>query len=253
MKRLFLFLNLVVSGIYSSGCEVVSPYVQNLNFISVPEEKQISTQFAGEISNTMKLVQGDSQTRVRQIGNKLVQSLPRKEFDYQFYVVDDATPNAFTIPGAKIYVHTGLLKFVSSDDELAGVLAHEIGHAYDRHPAKGMSRQLGVEYLSQLVLPKNKGAVKQIAVNLAKTGVLTRYGRDDEFEADELGFYILRKAGYRTDGLRSFLYKLQSLQSSGQSLSFMSTHPPTQDRVARLKAMESGTLTPRVETSLFKP
>lgn len=248
-NRSITFTALLLIFPWLAGCEVVSPYVQDLNFISVPQEKQISAQFSNEISQTMKLVQGADHTRVNQIGRRLVSALPQREFDYQFFVIEDNAPNAFTIPGAKIYVHTGLLKMVRSEDELAGVMAHEIGHAYDRHPAKGMSRQLGVGYLSKLVLPQNKSAVKQIALNLAQNGILTRYGREDEYTADELGYYILKKSGYRTDGLRIFLQKLASLeQGSGTPLAFLSTHPPTPDRISRLKALEIGALAPRASS-----
>ena len=194
------------------------------------------------IENQMELVSDSAVTRrVNNMGQTLVHALPPQPFQYHFFVVRDETPNAFTIPGAAIYVHTGLLNFVQSDDELAGVLAHEIGHAYLRHPAKGLSRAMGVEYLTGLLFKPNQATqnkFKTMALQLAQGGILNRYGREDERQADETGFYILQKAGYQTDGLLRFLRRLQSLERGGNTMAFLSSHPPTPERIARLEALE---------------
>ena len=225
-----------------SGCAYVEPLVQDFNIISVPEERKIGVKIAEQISQEMRLVQDPSvNDHVRAIGQSLARELPHQDFQYQFFVVDDPTPNAFTIPGGFIYVHTGLLDFVSDDNELAGVLAHEIGHAFERHPAKGLSRQVGVEYLTSLLFKpsQSQGQFRTLALQIAKGGVLNRYSREDELRADEMGYTTLRRSGMRTDGLLRFLRKLQNLsQGRGASIPFLSTHPPTPERIARLEALE---------------
>lgn len=231
-----------------NGCAVVEPWVRQFNIVSVPQEIQIGEQAAREVSKQMVLVQDSSVTgKVSRLGNRLAAALPRKDYNYQFYVIKDPSPNAFTIPGGKIYVHTGLLNFAQNEEELAGVMAHEIGHAYQRHPAKSISRQYGVETLSQLLFARNQAAqsqMKSIALGIAKAGIITRYGRQDEFEADEAGFYILRRAGFKSDGLIKFFQRLQTLQGRGGSIPFLSSHPPTPERIARLQQLESGARQP---------
>jgi len=222
-----------------TGCASVNSLIGDINIVSVDQEKQISAQVAGEVAKTSPRVQDAAvNQRIRNIGNRLVAGLPVKEFDYQFFVVQDATPNAFTIPGGKIYVHSGLIKMSSGDDELAGVIGHEIGHAFKRHPAKGLTRAYGVEYISQLLFKDPTNKFKQMALQYAKGGLLARYGREDEYEADTVGFQLSKQAGYNTSGLVSFLKKIRALEKQGSSpLAFLSTHPPTPERIARLEAM----------------
>lgn len=238
MKKLFfvLFFLLPLAG----GCAYVEPLIQGFNIVSPAEESQIGAQVAAQVSKEMKIQSGTSQEQtVRQIGNQLVSALARKDYNYKFYVVDDPTPNAFTIPGGTIYVHTGLLSLAAGDrDELAGVIAHEIGHAYERHPAKGISRQYGVEYLSQLLFKENQSKLKQFSLQLAKQSILTRYGREDELAADQVGYELLGRAGFKTDGLIRFFKKLQQVSQGGNVPAFLSTHPPTPERIARLEALD---------------
>ncbi len=220
-----------------TSCEYVSPLIQDANIISVADEVQAGKQMQPEIEKTMQVVNDPSLTNaVRTIGNRLTAALPSKDFDYQFYVVADDSPNAFTIPGGTIYVHTGLMKFVSDEHELAGVLAHEIGHAYERHPAKSMTRQIGLAQLANRI-GANSGIIKQMALKIAGTGALNYYSRSDESEADRIGFELLRRAGYRQDGLTRFLQKLTQLQNGRQTPVFLSSHPATPERVAALEAL----------------
>lgn len=226
---LSLFLFILV------GCATLEPYIQDFNLISIPQERKLSAQLETEITKEMKV---GTDPEVSTIGGALVSRLSRRDFNYRFFAVEDKTPNAFTLPGGAIYVHTGLLQF-ATQDELAGVLAHEIGHAYERHPAKMLSRAYGVQYITRLLFKDPEGRMKRLALDLAKGGFLARYGQRDEFEADEVGFALLRKTGYPTRGLLTFLAKIQKL-GGGHPLPFLSSHPPTPERIARLEALERG-------------
>lgn len=219
----------------------MAPFVQDFNVVSVPDEVKIGEQAESEVAGQMALSKDAAVVnRVRSLGQRLVQALPHKDYNYEFFVVEDKTPNAFTIPGGKIYVHTGLLSFAANEEEVAGVMAHEIGHAYQRHPAKLISRQYGVQTLSQILFRGNKNQMQQVAGQIAQSSVLNYYGRGDEFEADETGFYILRRAGIPTRGLVSFFMRLQTLEQRGSILSILSSHPPTQERITRLQELETG-------------
>ncbi len=232
-------------ALFLPACAPLEPYLQNFNFLSVAEEKKIGDRLAQEIAQQMVLLDDSSAgTRIRDLGEKLVSALDRRDFQYRFHVVQDPEPNAFTIPGGSIYVHTGLIQFADDEDELAGVLAHEIGHAYERHPAKGMSRAMGVEYLTNLFLRGNQNAtasrqIKTMALQLVKGTALTRYSREDERRADQTAFYLARSAGFHSNGLLRFLRKLDHLGRTAMPFSFLSTHPPTPERIARLEALES--------------
>ncbi len=232
----------VASLVVFTGCASLEPYIRDINIISVPQEKEIGNQFEAEIAKEMTIVQDSIiNNRIDAIGKKLLQGFLRRDFDYRFHVVEDKTPNAFTIPGGIVYVHTGLINSAGDDSELAGVLGHELGHAYKRHPAKGMTREFGIDYLTKLLFkdPSTQGQLKTITLSLAKGGILSKYSRQDEYEADEIGYLLVKKTGYSTSGLLRFLRKIMILeQQTGRSVPFLASHPPTPDRIARLESFE---------------
>jgi len=242
MKSWISILLFSVSGALAfSGCAVLNPLVQDFNIISLSQERVIGQQMSEQVASELSL-SSDPQLNqvVSSIGQKLVAELPHKDFDYRFFVVNDPSPNAFTIPGGYIYVHTGLLQFSDGPAEVAGVLGHEIGHAYERHPTKGMSRTYGIDALTGLVLKSNPTKLRSMTLQLAKGGVTSKYGRDDEREADEIGFYLAERSGFGTDGLLHFLRKLESLTSGSDTPAFLQSHPSTPERVAKLESLQEG-------------
>ena len=225
---------------FLSSCAYIEPLVSDVNMISVPDERILGGKLAQQVLSQMKIVRdGEAAKTIDAIGQKLVTKLPYREFDYHFYVVADKTPNAFTIPGGHIFIHTGLFSMTENKHEIAGVLAHEIGHAFERHPTKGLTRAYGINYLAGLVLDKNAGTLRTLSIRITETGILTRYGRQDEIEADHLGFNLLKQSGYSPDGLLNFLVKIQRLQRDPGLLQLLSSHPPTTERIETLKALQS--------------
>jgi len=241
VKRIQLPIIFFSTLLVLSGCahvEKVGTYVQDINLVSIEDEKSLGVQMSGQIDEEMKIVTDAAPNkRVNKIGQGLVSKLPEKEFEYKFYVIEDDSPNAFAIPGGSIYVHTGLLKF-TNDDELAGVLAHEIAHIQERHPTKNLTRAYGVEFISSLLLKDDSNQLKKIALDVSKGGILAKFSRDDESEADEIGYELIEETDYSEDGLVSFLGKLESAGGSKPFLVFLSTHPSTPDRIEKLKELE---------------
>jgi len=229
------FFTVLTAGFLTAGCASVNPFVRDFNIVPIPQEQELGTKMQAQIAQQMKLVQGTSMNkRVDGIGGALVSQLPQKFFAYQFHVVEDKSLNAFAIPGGDIYVHSGLIS-AASDAELAGVIAHEIGHVYERHPAKAMSRAYGLQYLAGMVAPQNAGKVQQLALQFAAGGILNKYGRDDETEADEVAYYLMKKTSYPPSALITFFQKLQGASGGAGVPAFLSSHPPTPQRIQHLK------------------
>lgn len=223
-----------------SGCAYINPLISDFNIVSVAQEKEISAMAQQTVAQQQTLSSNTPlNAKVETIGTKLVAALPEPTFEYKFHVVEDATPNAFAIPGGAIYVHTGLMNLLRNDNELAGVMAHEVGHAYKRHPAKALSRQYGLQFLSKALLPENKGKLQEMMVSVTQSGIMNKYSRDAEREADEVGFYLLQKAGYPKDALLKSLEKLQSVSGPSQTPVFFRSHPATAERITRLKSLET--------------
>jgi len=156
---------------------------------------------------------------VSEVGQRLARYAPRGRFKYQFKVIDQEVPNAFALPGGYIFVSRGLLALANSEDELAGVLGHEIIHVAARHAA---ARQAMMEATPGLLRPFASGS-------------FASYGRDQEREADRLGQGLAGLAGYDPSGLPNFLEQLnreERLQLGGSRMAgFMDTHPATGERI----------------------
>lgn len=233
-SRGFLFAALL----YLNGCAYVQSYISDVNAVPLGQEAEIGGAFSGEIAKEMEIVNDPVYTkRVQSIGQKLAAQVPHPDFPYRFYVVNNKVPNAFTIPGGHIYVHTGLFTLVQDDSELAGVIAHELGHAIERHPTKNLTRAYGAEYLTRFLTAKGSGPLQTMTLQLLKTGILTRYSREDELEADEIGYWLSRRAGFSADGLERFLSKLAKMETHSTLSALTSTHPPSAERVARLQEL----------------
>ncbi len=157
----------------------------------------------------------------------------RKEFPWRVKIIhDDKTLNAFCVPGGYIYVYTGLIKFLDTEDQLAGVLGHEIAHADKRHSTRSMTKQYGQQMLVDVVLGRNQGALTQLAQGLLSLN----YSREHEREADQFSVDYLCGTPYRSDGAAGFFQKMLEGQPGGRTPAFLSTHPNPQNRVQAITA-----------------
>ena len=146
--------------------------------------------------------------------------------------------NAFTIPGGRIYIFTGLVDKLDSDDEIAGVLAHEIGHCAARHTVKKFQAGLiGGMILGQIGAG---GQTQQIATNTMMRLVFSAYGRKDEHEADRLGIKYMRLAGYDLDGMIKTLEILKKESKGSVTPVILRTHPHLDDRIISVKRQIEG-------------
>ena len=164
-----------------------------------------------------------------------------KNFSWEFNLVQDDQLNAFCMPGGKIVVYEGLMKIISSDDELAVVLGHEVAHAVAKHSNERMSQQMLAQYGAQVLsgaLSNKSAAVKTIAGQVygigAQYGMMLQFSRKHESEADYMGLILMTMAGYTPDVAVGFWQKM-SAGGSSSTPEFMSTHPSDKTRISDIQ------------------
>ncbi len=174
---------------------------------------------------------------VNNVGQKLAKVSDR-QLPYEFVVLNNSIPNAWALPGGKIAVNRGLLVELNNEAELAAVLAHEIVHAAARHGAQSMERGMmlqGALIATQIgVGGKNYGDLVVGGAQVAAGLIHTKYGRDDELEADYYGMTYMARAGYdplAAVGLQETFVKLSKNQSHNWLAGLFASHPPSVERV----------------------
>jgi predicted Zn-dependent protease len=150
-------------------------------------------------------------------------------FPYQVTLIRSDQQNAFATPGGFIYVYTGLVDVLDSGDQLAGVLAHEIAHASQRHSTDQLTKQYGISTLISVVSGGDPGLLSQIGSQLLSL----KFSRDDESEADARSVDFLCNTDYASNGAAGFF---EMIQGMGSPPAFLSTHPNPGDRVADINA-----------------
>jgi predicted Zn-dependent protease len=178
---------------------------------------------------------------LRQVGQRLVAATKDTRWKFSFQIVEQSEPNAFSIPGGGVYVSRGLLALVTSEDELAGVLGHEIAHVTERHWARQQREGLLSGVLSLPgnlvgnVVSENLGDLINLPVSVAGGAWLSRYSRSQERDADRIGLRTAAQAGYDPEALSTILARLEAdaAAQTGQEprFSIFDSHPMTESRM----------------------
>ncbi len=209
---------------------------KGINLFTVQQDKELGVQVAFEIKANRReyplldsVKYKDVYAYLYKVRDNILNSGKidfRDEFSWRLQILnDDKVLNAFCTPGGHIYVYTGLLKFLDSEDQLAGVLGHEIGHADMRHSTRQMTQMFGVQILLD-VLAGNHDAIKQVTSAL----IGLKFSRNHEIEADERSVMYLCPTNYNADGASAFFEKIQSM--GGEKVpEFLSTHPDPGNRI----------------------
>lgn len=166
-----------------------------------------------------------------------------KNFAWEFHLVQDPEPNAFCMPGGKIVVNEGILPYTQTEEGLAIVLGHEVGHAVAKHSAERLSQQMVASYGGQLlsgVLSNKSAATQNLAQQIyglgAQYGVMLPYSRRNESEADHLGLVFAAMAGYNPQAAIPFWQRMAS-GGSKKVPEFMSTHPSDASRISNIRKL----------------
>jgi predicted Zn-dependent protease len=173
---------------------------------------------------------------VDRVGGKIVQSSEAGSSPYKFdfhLLADENTVNAFALPGGQIFITYALLSRLKTEDQLAGVLGHEIGHVINRHSAEHIAKQELTQGLIQAtdIATGDPGMISRFVGNM----VNMKYGRDDELESDDYGVKYMIDAGYKPEAMIDVMKILKEASGGGNQPEFMSTHPAPDNRIEKLK------------------
>lgn len=160
----------------------------------------------------------------------------REEFAWEVHIIDQDVLNAFVTPGGYIYVYNGLIQYLDTADDLAGVLGHEIAHADQRHGSKQLQREYGISLLLNIILGDDPSTLEAIVAQVASVGGSLKFSRAAESEADEFSVEYLAETKYACNGAASFFQKLIDDDQTAGVPEFLSTHPSPENRVADINA-----------------
>jgi predicted Zn-dependent protease len=181
--------------------------------------------------------------QVTRVGRRIADATERKDYQWEFKVIEDPQVNAFCLPGGKVAVYTGMLPVARDDAGLAAVLGHEVSHAIARHGGERMSRELAVHGLTMastqaLLAGRDPGTVQLVSGVLgagASVGLLLPWGRAQESEADHLGLIYMAKAGYHPSAARDLWVRMGEASKGNRPMAFLSTHPLPETRVTQIE------------------
>ena len=208
-------------------------------------DKELGAQNAQMVESQMGIYpHKEMNAYVEAIGQRLVAELDDPMFDYQFQIVDDPIPNAFALPGGYVYVTRGILSLITTEDELACVMAHEIIHVTRRHSIKQLRNSILPRMLELPgkiignVVNEDLGNLLTAPVETSNNLLLASYSRGHETESDQLGVELASKAGYDPNAMKGILDRLSGaieiLTQKEEEKSYFDDHPFTPDRLSNI-------------------
>lgn len=223
-------------GVKTDSTNVADTVIPLAGNPSDADEEKLGREVAGRLLGAAPLVNDDKlQAYVNKVGRYVAQQSGRADLNWTFGVIESPAINAFAAPGGYVFVTRGLYALLQSEAELAGILAHEIGHVNARHHVRLMQKQRVVSMGQQVLLKKaSNNTVKMLVGNGAE--ICSRaLDKSSEYEADRLGVYYATRAGYDTYGLPAVLDRLSASGPTDQVSLLYKTHPLP---AARLDAID---------------
>ncbi len=224
----------------------VSPAVYS---ITIQQEEELSKEFLRVIKKQFNLIKDPFVVGyVNKVGRNILSSMPPQPFKYRFYIVKQHVYNAFATPAGHIFINSGLLEALDGEEELAGILAHEIAHVVSRHISQNVDRapKIGLATLAGIAAGILIGGGGSAALgNAVVVGSMAAgqsaslaFSREDELQADQLAFDYLSRAGYSSKGLLTSLQKMRDKQWFGtdQVPNYLMTHPASEERIGYIDA-----------------
>ena len=214
--------------------------------MSVEQEIALGLQAAPKMAEQFGGLSTDRKAAgtVKRVGQKIVDATVAESSPYRFdfhLLADDTTINAFALPGGQIFMTQGLLKRLKNEDQLAGVLGHEIGHVIGRHSAEHLAKAKLTQGLTGAAViatydPSNPRSMGTAAVAALIGNMMTmKFGRDDELESDRFGVNFVAEAGYRPEAMIEVMKILGEASGGKRPAEFFSTHPNPENRIVNIK------------------
>ncbi len=239
-KRIVAILTLT-AFLFSTGLVVVPEG----GCITIQEERELAKEFMAVVKAKYTMIEDPVIVDyVNRVGNRILSVMPPQPFTYQFHVIQDDVYNAFATPAGHIFFNSGLFAALESEEELAGIIGHEIAHVVCRHISDRIesSKKIGMATLAGMVAGVLLGsggasaaasAVTVGSVAAGQTAALA-YSRENEMQADQLGLEYLALAGYSGEGLLTSLKKIRGKQwfGSEQIPTYLTTHPASEARMS---------------------
>jgi predicted Zn-dependent protease len=209
------------------------------------EEEELGREFMRYVRKNLALIEDPSIVNyVNKVGQRILAQYPSPPFDFHFYVVKEEVYNAFAAPAGHVFINSGLLAAMDDEEELAGIIGHEIAHVLCRHISKRIeqSKKIGWVTLAGMLTGIFLGGNPEVSSAIT-TGSLAAgqslslmYSREDERQADQVGLKYLTKAGYGGEGLLEMLNKIREKRwfGSEQIPSYVMTHPAVEERMGYL-------------------
>jgi beta-barrel assembly-enhancing protease len=218
--------------------------ISPLNHLSDEDEIDLGKHFAESLDKDEPVVSTPMiGSYLQPLVLRLARNSRRPDLPYNIKLINSRAPNAFSLPGGFLYVNRGLIELVETEDELVAALAHEIGHVVGRHVVNRLMLNLEARsLLSPLLenLHRENGVIERMILGLGgavETLAMLHFSREDEAQADLLGFYDMLRAGWNPRGFLQLFAQLHTIERSSGALGipFFSDHPPTPERAAAIR------------------
>lgn len=210
--------------------DIFNKKLLDITALSDEEENLIGDELHKMIIKDKKLLAKHKKFNVEKVFNKVKANVKRKNIKYEYAIMEDNVINAYAIAGGKVYLLTGLLDVIESEDELAFVIAHEIAH----NEAKHCIHRIQYAVRASQIHPE-LGNVVMTAYDIYHLP----FSKDDEFEADKIGVELMVKAGYNKKGAIAFFRRLQKMHNPNNNKEendFLATHPNYEARIKRIES-----------------
>lgn len=246
----------LVSGIFLMGC-FKNPITgrSSLSLVDETTMRQMAQQEYAQFLAQHPPVKGTRDAEmVHRVGGRIAKAVEDylkargqqhlvAQYQWQYELVNENAANAWCMPGGKIVVYSGIMPVVQHEAGLAVVMGHEVAHAIARHSNERVSQQLAAQFGNQAlsgILSSNPSAASDIfqaAVGIGTQGMLLKYSRDQESEADKMGLIFMAMAGYNPQEALHFWERMAVASSAPNPPEILSTHPSHQRRIADIKAL----------------
>ena len=224
---------------------------QETLFIDTAKEIALGESVARKVEEEFTVIRDPELLKqLDRVSSRIVAVADRKDLSYRFTIVQmkeagEDQPNAFALPGGPVYVTRALFDLVKSDDELAAVVSHEVGHIVAKHVVKRIQGAVGMQILQVLAGVSRAGGEARESLDLAFASILTEYSQSDELQADRLGLRYMKRAGYDQAAAIRFMERLRAhnLKQPLRRYSYFRTHPYFADRIRLLRQQSEGKIT----------